>query len=162
MLGDKDAALIETITKNDVLELFMAKVHPSSQTRTKLSVQMTSQKPRPKLVSSAAAQAFEVLLRHACPGIDEKGWRNAIEGESPALNDFGQYWLKVLVTEEEKKLLQQLPALLEEYPVAGEDEDRKREDVKYIEDPKTFKAGLTPSVNPGPLVEWNDLPQSKI
>ncbi len=140
----------------------MAKVHPSLQTRTKLSVQMISQKPRPKRVSSAAAQAFEVLLRHALPGIDEKAWRNAVESESPSLNEFGQYWLKVLDTEEGRKILQQLPALLNEYPVAGEDEDQKRDDVTYIEDAKTFKGGLTPSVNPGPLVEWNDLPQSKI
>jgi len=156
--GEKDAALIGTITKNDVLELFMATVHPSSQTRTKLSVQMISQKPRPKRVSSAAAQAFEVLLRHALPDIDEKAWRNVVEGETPTLNEFGQYWLKVLDTEEGKKILQQLPALLNEYPVAGEDEDQKRDDVTYIEDLKTFKGGLTTSVHPGPLVEWNDLP----
>jgi len=160
--NEKDAALIRTITKRDVLDLFMSHVHPSSQTRSKLSVQMLSQKPRPKRVSSAAVQAFEVLVRHAFPGIDEKGWRNSVEGETPSLIEFGQYWMKALNTEEGKKVLVQLPALLNEYPVAGEDDDRKRTDVTYIGDQKAFKAGLTAAVNPGPLEQWNDLPQPKI
>jgi insulysin len=161
-LDEKDAALIRTITKSDVLDLFMSKVHPSSPTRSKLSVQMLSQKPRPKLVSSAASQAFEVLLRQAFPDIDEKAWRNSVDGEIPSLIEFGQYWQKVLKTEEGEKVLAQLPALLAEYPVAGEDDDPKRTDVIYIEDKKAFKAGLLPAVNPGPLEQWNDLPRSKI
>jgi insulysin len=162
LLDEKDAALLRTITKSDVLDLFMSKVHPSSQTRSRLSVQLVSQKPRPKRVSSAAAQAFEFLLQQAFPDLDEKAWRNSVEGEIPSLMEFGQYWLKVLNTEEGKKVLAQLPALLKEYPVAGEDDDHKRTDVIYIEDQKAFKAGLVPSVNPGPLEQWNDLPQPKI
>jgi len=161
-LDDKDAALIRTITKSDVLDLFMSKVHPSSQTRSKLSVQMVSQKPRPKRVSSAAVQAFEVILRQAFPDIDEKAWRNSVEEDIPSLMEFGQYWLKVLTTDEGKKVLAQLPPLLKEYPVAGEDDYHKRTNVVYIEDQKAFKAGLLPAVNPGPLEQWNDLPQPKI
>src|SRR5258705_24518 len=111
-LDEKDAVLIRTITKSDVLDLFMSKVHPSSQTRSKLSVQMLSQKPRPKRVSSAAAQAFELLLRQAFPDLDEKAWRNSVEEEIPTLREFGQYWLKVLNTEEGKQVLAQLPGLL--------------------------------------------------
>jgi len=140
----------------------MNRVHPSSQIRSKLSVHMASQKPRPKRVSSAAAQAFEVLLRQAFPDIDEKAWRNSVEGETPSLVEFGQYWLKVLSTDEGKKVLAQLPPLLKEYPVAGEEDDHKRTDAIYIEDQKAFKAGLLPAVNPGPLEQWNDLPQPKI
>jgi len=139
----------------------MSKVHPSSQTRSKLSVQMVSQKPRPKRVSSAAAQAFEVLLRHAFPEVDEKAWRNVVEDDTPSVTEFGQYWLKVLNTDEGKQILGRLPALLNEYPVAGEDEDSKRSDITYIDDQKAFKRSLALSLVPGPLVEWNDLPQSK-
>lgn len=154
--------MIKTVTKCDVFDLFMSKVHPSSQTRSKLSVQMLSQKPRPKRVSSAATQAFEVLLRQAFPGMDEKAWRNSVEGEIPSLVEFGQYWLKVLNTEEGRKVLSQLPALLKQYPVAGEDDDYKRTDAIFIEDQDVFKRGLVPAVNPGPLEQWNDLPQPKI
>ena len=159
---EKDTALLKTVTKEDVLDLFMTKVHQSSQTRSKLSVQMVSQKPHPKRVSSAAVQAFEVLLRRAFPDIDEKAWRNTLEGDTPSLMEFGQYWLKILKTEEGKKVLAQLPALLNKYPVAGEDDDPNRADVVYIGDQKAFKAGLLPSVNPGPLEQWNDFPLPRI
>jgi len=160
--NEKGAALIRTITKIDVLDLFMNKVHPSSQMRAKLSVQMVSQKPRPKRVSSAAIQAFEILLREACPDVDGRAWRNSVEGEIPILAEFGQYWLKILNTDEGKKVLARLPALLNEYPVAEEDDGQERTDVVYIEDQKAFKAGLIPAVNPGPLEQWNDLLQPKI
>lgn len=122
---------------------------------------MISQIPRPKRVSSAAAQAFEVLLRHAFPEVDEKAWRNAVEDDTPSVMEFGQYWLETLSRDEGGKILTQLPALLDEYPVAGEDEDKKKSDVTYIDDQRAFKRSLTPSLNPGPLVEWNDLPQPK-
>jgi len=85
-----------------------------------------------------------------------------VEGDTPSLMEFGQYWLKNLNTEEGKKVLAQLPALLNKYPVAGEDDDSKRADVVYIEDQKAFKGGLLPSVNPGPLEQWNDFPQARI
>ena len=152
---------MKNVTKEDVLQLFLSTVHPSSQTRSKLSVHMVSQKPRPKRVSSAAAQAFEALVHQAFPDIDEKAWRSSVDGETPTVVEFGQFWMKALNSEEEKKILGKLPGLIHEHPVAGEDEDRKRANVTYIEDINAFKSTLTPSVNVGPLVEWNDLPQSK-
>jgi len=127
-----------------------------------LSVQMVSQKPRPQLVSSAAAQAFEVLVRNSIPDIDEKAWRTSVTEETPSLIDFGRYWVKVLVTDEGKKVLAQLPALLKEYPVVVEDDDVSLARVTYIKNQKDFKAGLVPVVNPGPLEQWNDLPQPRI
>jgi len=125
-------------------------------------VQMVSQKPRPQLVSSAAAQAFEVLVRNSIPDIDEKAWKTSVTEETPSLIDFGRYWVKVLVTDEGKKVLAQLPALLKEYPVVVEDDDASLAKVTYIENQKAFKAGLVPVVNPGPLEQWNDLPQPRI
>ncbi|KAJ3510226.1 hypothetical protein NLJ89_g4805 [Agrocybe chaxingu] len=159
--NEKDANLLTTITKDDVLRLFLSNVHPSSATRSKLSVHMISQKPRLKRVSSAAAQAFEVLVHQSFPDIEAMAWRSAIEGEIPSLIEFGQYWMKILNSDTGRKLLSQLPQLVEEYPAAEEDEDRRRPDVTYIEDKKAFKNGLTVSVDPGPMVEWNDLPQSR-
>lgn len=125
-------------------------------------MQMVSQKPRPQLVSSAAAQAFEVLVRNSIPDIDEKAWKTSVTEETPSLIDFGRYWVKVLVTDEGKKVLAQLPALLKEYPVVVEDDDASLAKVTYIENQKAFKAGLVPVVNPGPLEQWNDLPQPRI
>jgi len=159
---EKDAFLLKTITKDDVLSLFMTHVHPASKTRSKLSVHMVSQKIRTKKVSFAASQAFEKLVHEAFPDIDEKAWKNSVESDALSLVEFGHYWLKVLNSEDGRKCLAQLPVLVDKYPVDGEGEDRRRSDVSYIEDPKTFKAGLTVSVDPGPFVQWNDLPVSRL
>lgn len=156
--NEKDAELLQTITKGDMLELFLKQVHPSSPTRSKLSVHMVSQKPRPQRVSAAAAEAFEVLVRGALPDVNEKVWRTSVDEEDPSLIEFGKYWVKVLHSEEGKKLLAQLPSLVDKYPVEGEDDDRKAPNATYIKDMRAFKAGLTASVDPGPMVEWNDLP----
>lgn len=154
---------METITKDDVLSLFMTHVDPASKTRTKLSVHMVSQKIRPKKVSLAASQAFETLIHEAFPDIDEKAWKESVEdNDSLSLVEFGHYWLKVLDSDDGRKLLAQLPILVDKYPVDGEGEDRRRSDVTYVEDPKALKAGLTVSVDPGPFVHWNDLPVSRL
>jgi insulysin len=162
LLGEKDAFFLKTITKDDVLSLFMTHVHPASKTRTKLSMHMVSQKIHTKKVSLAASQAFETLVHEAFPDVDEKSWKNSIESDALSLVEFGHYWLKVLNSDDGRKLLAQLPVLVDKYPVDGEGEDRRRSDVTYIEDPKAFKAGLTVSVDPGPFVQWNDLPASRL
>lgn len=158
VLDEKDASLLKSVTKDDVLSLFMTHVHPASKTRTKLSIHMVSQKIRPKQVSIAASQAFETLVHEAFPDVDEKAWKESVDGDTLNLVDFGHYWLKVLNSDDGRKLLAQLPVLVDKYPVDGEGEEQKRSDVTYIEDPKAFKAGLAVSVDPGPLVQWNDLP----
>ena len=122
---------------------------------------MVSQKTRPKKVSAAASQAFETLVREAFPDVDEKAWKESIECDNPSLAEFGQYWLKVLDSNHGRNLLAQLPDLVDKYPVDGEGEDLRRSDVIYIEDHKAFKAGLAVAVNPGPFVQWNDLPVSR-
>ena len=153
---------MKTITKDDVLSLFMTHVHPASKTRTKISVHMVSQKIPTKKVSPAASQAFETLVHEAFPDVDEKAWKESVESDGLSLVEFGHYWLKVLDSDEGRKFLAQLPVLVDKYPVDGEGEDRRRSEVTYIEDPKAFKAGLTVSVDPGAFVQWGDLPVSRL
>ena len=157
-LDEKDASFLKTVTKDDVLSLFMTHVHPDSTTRSKLSVHMVSQKSRPKTVSIAASEAFEALVHEAFPDLDEKAWKESVEMDALSLVDFGRYWLKVLNSDEGRKLLAQIPVLVDKYPVDGEGEDPRRPDITYIEDIKAFKAGLAVSVDPGPFEQWNDLP----
>lgn len=161
-LDEKDALLLNTITKDDVLSLFMTHVHPASKTRTKLSMHMVSQKVPIKKVSLAASQAFETLVHEAFPDVDEKAWKESVESDPLSLVEFGHYWLKVLNSDDGRKFLAQLPVLVDKYPVDGEGEERRRSDITYIEDPKAFKAGLTVSVDPGPFVQWNDLHVSRL
>ncbi|KAH9483963.1 Putative zinc protease [Psilocybe cubensis] len=159
--NEKDAEMLKGITKQDVLDLFLTNVHPSSTKRSKLSVHMVSQKPRPKGVSSLAIEAFEGMVRKEFPDIDEKSWKTSLEKENPTIVEFGQHWAKILNSEEGRKLVSQLPSLVEKYPVQGEETESPRVGVTYIEEKKAFKNTLRASVDPGPMMEWNDLPVSR-
>ncbi|PPQ98811.1 hypothetical protein CVT24_003365 [Panaeolus cyanescens] len=161
MRNERSAAVLKTLKKQDVVDLFLSNVHPSSVTRAKLSVHMKSLKPVGQSVSTAASQAFEDLVRSSLPEIDARGWRNAVDGEEPSLMDFGQYWMKVLNSDAGKLVLMQLPALLEKYPSPGQEADARKPGVTYIEDIKAFRAGLKPTTDPGPMVNWNDLPTAR-
>lgn len=158
VIDEKDAEFLRTVAKHDILSLFLSQVHPSSTTRAKLSVHMVSQKPRPKRVSRPAAEAFESLVRQAFPDLDEKARKPFVGDSEPTIVEFGQHWLKVLNSDQGKQLLPQLSRLVEEHPVDEDHDDRQITKVTYIEDMKTFKDSLKPSVDPGPMVEWNDLP----
>lgn len=124
---------------------------------------MLSQKPRPKNISTTAIQEFQELVRQANFGIDPSAWRGSVEGgDTPTLMDFGLYWKEILVTKDGGlQLLGQLPALVEKYPAETKTENEKLPGVTYIDDIKAFKASLNVSTDPGPLVQWGDLPVSK-
>lgn len=155
---ERSAAVIKTLNKQDVIDLFLSSVHHSSPTRSKLSIHMKSLKLAGQSVSAAAAQSFEDLVRTSLPEVDASAWRDAVEGDEPSLMDFGQYWMKVLNSDTGKLLLMQIPSLLEKYPASGQQVDEKRPSATYIEDIKSFRAGLKTTIDPGPIVEWNDLP----
>ncbi|KAJ7112437.1 Metalloenzyme, LuxS/M16 peptidase-like protein [Mycena crocata] len=162
--SEKDAEFIKDVTKEDVLKMFLADVHPASKTRAKLSVHMRSQKPRKPRVSAAAAEAFAVLVREkALDGVTEAAWKDAPSGEeNPQLPDFTAYWSGVLAEKAGgDELLSTIPELVTKYPVPGEGEDTPRPDVTYITDIEAFKKGLAVSVDTGPMEQWGDLPISK-
>jgi insulysin len=144
--------------------MFMNDVHPASKTRAKLSVHMQSQKPRQPRVSSAATEAFAVLVREkALDGVTETAWKDAPSGEDhPPLPDFEKYWKGILGDKDGgQELLGMIPELVAKYPVPGEGEDIPRPGVTYITDVEAFKKGLVASVDPGTMVQWGDLPISK-
>ncbi|KAF7363794.1 Insulin-degrading enzyme [Mycena sanguinolenta] len=162
--NEKDAEFIAQVTKEDVLRMFLNDVHPASKTRAKLSVHMQSQKPRQPRVSSAAAEAFAVLVREkAIPGVTEAAWNDAPKGEDhPQLPEFVKYWTDILGDKVGgRELLTMIPELVTRYPVPGEGEDIPRPGVTYITDIEAFRRGLVASADPGPMVQWNDLPISK-
>lgn len=168
--GQQDAETLKSVTKDDILKLFLSQIHPSSPTRSKLSVQCRSQKPRPKKISAAAVLAFESLVRNAGVSFDETAWLEELgSNPTPSVVDFENHWKGILVepavtTEVAQQLLGEIPALVERNPAEVVDEDGvivKREGVTYIEDVNAFKASLALSEVPKPLVEWGDLPTSK-
>lgn len=161
---ENDARLLKTITKDDLLSVFLTHVHPSSPTRSKLSVHMRSVKPRPKKVSTAASDAFATLVHEAQLDVDQSKWKEYLGDGTPLASDFTSYWQQVFASKdsvEGKRLLDLIPELVKKYPAEGEGEEQVRSDVTYIKDLKSFKAGLKVSVDPGPMVQWGDLPVSR-
>jgi insulysin len=165
--GEQDADFLATLTQQDVLDLFMSAVHPASPNRAKLSVHMQSQKPRPKKIGHAAAQAFEAIVKTS--GVlapdSSGGWQDEQDEQDgePTVDEYVAHW-KGLLEQQAKaaELLAAIPALVEKYPAEGEGgADRRREGAAYIEDVDAFKKGLQVSADPKPLVEWGDLPTAK-
>ncbi|KAF8892443.1 Metalloenzyme, LuxS/M16 peptidase-like protein [Infundibulicybe gibba] len=140
---DNDAHFLSNVTKEDVFRLFLASVHPSSTKRSKLSVQMKSQKPQPKRVSVAASREFKSHLQEAGFEIDDVQWTESLGADQiPTLSTFSKYWTDLLGP---GTYIMALPDL---------GEDLRRPDAVYIQDPKAFKANLDVSVDPGPMVYW--------
>ena len=123
---------------------------------------MHSQKPRPKGISKAAAQAFNSLVRASGVVLPDDGeGQDQVEGKL-TVAAFVAKWKDVLGDmEQAKELLDAIPALAEKYPVEGEDDDLRREGAVYIEDLESWKEGLELAEEAKPLVDWGDLPVSK-
>lgn len=120
---------------------------------------MLSQRPRPPRVSLAAAEAFVSLVRKANIEVDEAGWRAAFGQEPPPVQAFGEYWLKMIGDRQEKdELLKAVPGLLQQYPA---EQESPRSGVEYIQDAKAFRDKLQVSKDPGPMVQWGDLPVAR-
>ncbi|KAF9246345.1 Metalloenzyme, LuxS/M16 peptidase-like protein [Melanogaster broomeanus] len=161
--SNEDASLLENVEKEQVLALFRERVHPNAQKRAKLSIHMQSRKPRPPRVSAEAVDAFEASLKGANIAVDYAALKEAFDGENPLAADFVRVWQGALTedvvsAEDARGLMEQLPALMQKYPVQGESTDAVPVGVTRIEDVKVFKAALQISEPPRPLVQWNDLP----
>ncbi|KAF7323964.1 Insulin-degrading enzyme [Mycena kentingensis (nom. inval.)] len=156
-----NAAHIGSVTKEDVLKMFLEYVHPSSPTRAKLSIHIKSTKPRQPRVSPAAADAFSALIHSkAFPGVTDDAVSSAPNGDEPhELTDYRKYWEGMLGGIPDAALLLQEPLLqiIATHPVPGEGADPPRPGVTYISDLEAFRAGLEVSADPGLFVHWDDL-----
>ncbi|KAI0310642.1 Metalloenzyme, LuxS/M16 peptidase-like protein [Amylostereum chailletii] len=161
----KDAELLDTITKEDVLSLFMSKVHPSSTIRSKLSIHLVSQKPRPGHVSVAAAEAFAKVVKDAGVVIDDAKWKEELIGEGePSVPDFAKFWQTALAggsSDLAAKLVAAMPEIMKQYPAEKDAEGELAKNAVHIQDVQAFRKSLKVSEPPRPLVEWNDLPTSR-
>ncbi|KIK90629.1 hypothetical protein PAXRUDRAFT_831530 [Paxillus rubicundulus Ve08.2h10] len=159
----EDADILEKVEKKQVLELFRERVHPNGQKRAKLSIHLQSRKPRLPRVSAKAIDAFETYLKGANITVDFAGLREEFDEENPVAANFVKAWKGALTedvvsAEDAQGLIDQIPALMQQHPVQGENTDAIPAGVTRIEDLKAFKAGLQTSELPQPLVQWNDLP----
>ncbi len=164
--GTEDAEYLTGVSKDDVLSLFLTRVHPSSKTRSKLSIHLQSQKPRSKHVSRAAADAFAQAVQEHGTEIEGINWNASLyaDGE-PTETQFSAFWKDELVeapAETSDKVFAALPHLLEQFPAQKDAQGSLSEDVIHIKDVVAFRKSLKVSENPKPLVDWNDLPAPRI
>jgi insulysin len=162
----EDAEYLTTVSKQDVLSLFLAHVHPSSKTRSKVSIHAQSQKPPPKHVSRAAADAFAQVVQENDIQIEDIDWSASLytDGE-PTQAQFLAFWKDAVVgtpVETSDKLFAALPHLLEHFPAQKDAQGSLPEDVIHIKDILEFRKSLKVSEYPKPLVAWNDLPTQRI
>jgi len=162
----EDAEYLKTVSKQDVLSLFLTRVHPSSKTRSKLSIHVQSQKPRSKHVSRSAADAFAQAVQEHGIQIESIDWNASLyaDGE-PTETQFSAFWKDALFkapTETSGEVFTGLPQLLEQFPAQKDAQGSLSEDVIHIKDIGAFRKSLTVSEYPRPLVAWNDLPTPRI
>lgn len=170
ILGTIEADLIASVAKDEVLALYRSHVDPTSSARSKLSVHLKSQKPRPAKISIAAMEAFAQKVAEKGYTVDEEAWRDAlaVDGDA-ALDKFGKYWRDALLAQAgtvppqvAQGLTAEVPVLLKQYPAAdAKEEPVVDEQAICIQDPKAFRASLLVNERPRPLVEWGDLPTSR-
>jgi insulysin len=165
LAGDEDAEFLKTVSKQDVLSLFLSHVHPSSKTRSKLSIHAKSQKPRPKHISRVAADAFAQVVQENGIRIEETDWSASLfaDGE-PTEIQFAAYWKDALAEAPEgasDRIFAALPHLLEHFPAQKDAQGSLTGDVVHIDDILAFKKSLKVSDYPKSLVAWNDMLTSK-
>jgi len=156
---------LKTISKQDVLSLFLSRVHPSSKSRSKLSIHAQSQKLRPKHISRAAADTFAQVVQENGIQVEEAGWSSSLftDGE-PTEAQFSEYWKNALADAPEgmsDRIFAALPHLLERSPAEKDAQGSLTKDVIHIDDIHAFKEGLKVSEYPKPLAAWDDILTSK-
>jgi insulysin len=164
---ENDADLLQNVTKQEILDLFSSHVDPSSTSRSKLSVHMRSTKPKPKYVSHAAADIFRTLLQSQGKIKSQASPSDIAHQSSVLLTDFLQSWSAILTEGGLSKdslsvVLGQLGPILEEHPAIENVPEPPQPGVTYLDDPARFKESLKISEPPMPVVEWGDLPVSRL
>ena len=150
------------VSKQDIVSLFLTRVHPSSKKRSKLSIHLQSQKPQPKHVSRDAAYAFAQIAHEQGFNLEEVDWSGSLyaDGE-PSEIQFATFWKNTLTegpAGAAEKIFAALPQLTERFPAERDATGSLKEDVVFIKDIATFRKSLQVSEPPKPLVAWNDLP----
>lgn len=152
LAGQTDIAQLRQITKSDIIDLFMTYIHPSSTTRSKLSVHMKSQYKGVKFDPNSAASLVEAFTKHNI-SVDQDALTKLVGGQ-PELSTVKEFAMNAVakvadLAEEAKKEVQSLVEGLQGVTAGGADgagqEVKLREGNVWIEDIHRFKAGLIPS-----------------
>lgn len=84
-LGSRDAVILEQTSKQDVIDLFMTYLHPSSPARKKLSVHLNSQYQGVKFDPQRAMPMIQAFFMKGIPVSQEKFM--ALMASQPGVSD---------------------------------------------------------------------------
>lgn len=167
---DADVSNLETITKVDVVELFVKHIHPSSPTRAKLAVHVQSQ-VNLRTFSVEAAQALREEFAGkfcAAPQPPSEAWEMLSAGHSSVVTvkDFVRELFTAAGSTEEllERVTESIDALAERFPAPAVTEGSaalaERGVVEVDTDnPTSFKAGLIPGKAAQPVRSWEEFKQ---
>ena len=152
---------MKDVTKEEVLSLFLSSVHQSSSQRAKVSVHCVSRKPQPKNLSSIALLEVDTVLEKygITPPAD---WMENLP-ETRTVPDTLQV-LKEFIRDPAAAAIveKELAALAEKYPDESDRHGVLPAGYVAVGDPKKFRDSLQVAEGATPLVDWGDLPVSRI
>lgn len=150
--GETDVINLKAVTKQDVIDLLMTRIHTSSPDRSKLSTHMRSQYKGIKFDLSSAQPLIESFTKHSIV-VDQSALAKLMQSQPDlqAVKDFAKAAVSKADTLSEdartevEGVIEGLKGI--EAVKAGE-EVKVRESNVFIEDIHAFKAGLLSSKAP--------------
>ncbi|KAG8889415.1 Insulinase (Peptidase M16) [Tulasnella sp. 332] len=160
-----DAENLRTLSRQDVLSLFMEKIHPAAKNRSKLSLHLRSQTvPSPKFTVAASVALLDALKSRGVV-VQEADYHRQSATEPP-LSAVKAFWenhfksLPNLDQSDAKALLKTMDQFAKEHSApASVDEGHRKlvNGVVHVRDMAAFKAGLIMSKAATPVVVYNDM-----
>ncbi|KAL5492063.1 STE23_1 [Sanghuangporus weigelae] len=156
---DRDAELLKSINKDDVVKVFKMFLDPASPSRSKLSVHMRTQNPSAPKLSDRAVEKFFAALQKAGVEIEEEEFASLCE-ELP-IAQARDYWEEAHrehfkgESHAAHKLLEEFDRLAKKYPQEGyEPVDLSQANVVFIKDGADFRQSLGLSGAAMPVEEY--------
>ncbi|EJD02250.1 uncharacterized protein FOMMEDRAFT_109506 [Fomitiporia mediterranea MF3/22] len=141
---ERDAELITSVTKDEVVSMFKEFVDPTSPNRSKLSIHMRPQRPPVVKLSQQAADDFLATLRRANFFVNPEEY-NSVTGHEPPAEKVRVHWENVLREQADVRvedLLVEFDELVRKHPATGQGPVELSPDVVFISDGAAFREKL--------------------
>ncbi|CEL63782.1 insulysin [Rhizoctonia solani AG-1 IB] len=150
---ETDAKNVRLLTKQDIETFFNTHVHHESPMRRKLSIHLASQKQAPSKFSVAASEALLDVLKQEGVPVDEDQYRQ-LSAPEPPLDAVVEFWTKHLESHpSSSSILSRIPDISAQHPTTSfAEESTLPESVVRIDDIAVFKAHMTASKAPTPII----------
>lgn len=164
----RDAAMLERVTKDDVVSMMRTAIHPSSTARSKLVVHLKSQATAEPF-SDAALDAYLAFLAEQGVEIPAEA-RAAVREQAhstQAMKEFVQLSFaeeQMPATLDQAAALAKVDELAQKHPAQGGADavsapPQDALPVQQITDPQAFKASLRTSDEAAPVLPWSEYEQ---